>query len=218
MAITRWLHISDLHLNTTEVESARIREQLPKFLLRNGIKYDYIFCTGDIRDSSGAHYKEPFPTAVFLKNLCGVWNLPMEKLFIVPGNHDVNRSAADRTNVVREMLWEDKSAWRRNYKPEIGQIDEEILLALYEGQAGFRNFLEEIYDSDRLQYYQNPKQPHFVIETEEFNILHIDSTLAYSEEQQDKLIVGTGPLYQALGKLNGQKIQLYGEVLQMMNW
>lgn len=205
MAITRWLHISDLHLNTTEVESARMREQLPKFLLRNGIKYDYIFCTGDIRDSSGAHYKEPFPTADFLKNLCGVWNLPMEKLFIVPGNHDVNRSAADRTNVVREMLWEDKSAWRRNYKPEIGQIDEEILLALYEGQAGFRNFLEEIYDSDRLQYYQNPKQPHFVIETEEFNILHIDSTLAYSEEQQDKLIVGTGPLYQALGKLNGQK-------------
>ena len=73
MAIRKWLHISDLHLNTTEVESVRMREQLPDYLLRNGIKYDYIFCTGDIRDSSGEHYKEPFPSIDFLKQL--LWRL-----------------------------------------------------------------------------------------------------------------------------------------------
>ena len=205
MAIRKWLHISDLHLNTTEVESVRMREQLPDYLLRNGIKYDYIFCTGDIRDSSGEHYKEPFPSIDFLKQLCEIWNLSTEKLFIVPGNHDVNRSAADRINIVRKMLWEDKKTWRRNYKPEIGNIDKETLSNLYEGQSDFRKFLQGIYNPERLKYYQNSQRPHFNIETEEFNILHIDSTLAYSEEQQDNLIVGTAALYQALKNLNEQK-------------
>lgn len=205
MAIVKWLHISDLHLNTDEVESVRMREQLPDFIRLNGYQCDYIFCTGDIRDSSKDHYAEPFPSGEYFKQLCSVCEIPVEQLFIVAGNHDVNRNAANRSNVVEQLLWKNRAAWKRNYKPENGFIDKESLQALHEGQAEFRCFLGDIYDDRRLEKYSNPERPHFTIETEHFNILHVDTTLSYSEKQQDQLIVGTKALQQALKDLNEEK-------------
>jgi predicted MPP superfamily phosphohydrolase len=205
MSIIRWLHISDLHLNTDEVDSVRMRENLPKFFADNNIRYDYVFCTGDIRDSSGECYKEPFPNSEFLTDLCKIWNLPVENLFIVPGNHDVNRLAANRTDVVEKMLWKDKSTWNKNYKPEIGNIDKGTLYALHEGQAGFRKFLGSIYGEERLKKYQDAEHPHFVIETEWFNVLHVDSTLSYSAIQTDNLIIGSKQLQWALKGINNNK-------------
>ena len=40
MSIIRWLHISDLHLNTNETESIRMRRKLPQYILDNNIEYD----------------------------------------------------------------------------------------------------------------------------------------------------------------------------------
>ena len=97
MSIIRWLHISDLHLkeygkdnidlvNKIKTESIRMRRKLPQYILDNNIEYDYVFCTGDIRDSSAEHWREPFPSADFLKNLCEIRNISLDNLFIVPRN------------------------------------------------------------------------------------------------------------------------------------
>ena len=194
MSIIRWLHISDLHLNTNETESIRMRRKLPQYILDNNIEYDYVFCTGDIRDSSAEHWREPFPSADFLKNLCEIRNISLDNLFIVPGNHDVNRTASDRENVVENMLWHDNKSWSRNYKTELGNIGDSTLQALHDGEKEFRSFLGKIYDRDKLQLYDDYLKPHFVVETEHFNILHIDSTLAYSEKQNRDLIIGSRQL------------------------
>lgn len=144
MSIIRWLHISDLHLNTNETESIRMRRKLPQYILDNNIEYDYVFCTGDIRDSSAEHWREPFPSADFLKNLCEIRNISLDNLFIVPGNHDVNRTASDRENVVENMLWHDNKSWSRNYKTELGNIGDSTLQALHDGEKEFRSFLGKI--------------------------------------------------------------------------
>lgn len=205
MSIIRWLHISDLHLNTNETESIRMRRKLPQYILDNNIEYDYVFCTGDIRDSSAEHWREPFPSADFLKNLCEIRNISLDNLFIVPGNHDVNRTASDRENVVENMLWHDNKSWSRNYKTELGNIGDSTLQALHDGEKEFRSFLGKIYDRDKLQLYDDYLKPHFVVETEHFNILHIDSTLAYSEKQNRDLIIGSRQLQLALDDLNDSK-------------
>lgn len=74
----------------------------------------------------------------FLKNLCEIRNISLDNLFIVPGNHDVNRTASDRENVVENMLWHDNKSWSRNYKTKLGNIGDSTLQALHDGEKEFR--------------------------------------------------------------------------------
>lgn len=54
--------------------------------------------------------------------------------------------------------------------------------------------------------YENPLEPHFSIETPDFNILHVDSTLVYrSGQEATDLIIGTMPLLKALKDVNTDK-------------
>ena len=45
----RWLHISDLHLGSTDFSTDELRDELVGFLIKEGLKCDYVFCTGDIK-------------------------------------------------------------------------------------------------------------------------------------------------------------------------
>lgn len=58
MPIVRWLHVSDLHLNKTGVESTRIRKNLPIYLKSLGCKFDYVFCSGDLRYAPVGRFSE----------------------------------------------------------------------------------------------------------------------------------------------------------------
>lgn len=49
MAIIKWLHVSDLHLNIDGVENRRLRKKLIEYLQNLSIQCGYIFCTGDLR-------------------------------------------------------------------------------------------------------------------------------------------------------------------------
>ena len=65
------------------------------------------------------------------------------------------------------------------YDPKYGTIKDEDLKLIYSGQKDFRDFLSKLYPASRVEKYSNPLQPHFNIETPDFNVLHIDSTLTY---------------------------------------
>jgi metallophosphoesterase superfamily enzyme len=90
-----WLHISDLHFKVGDpydrnvVLNALIKS-FPDFHKR-GVSPDAIFITGDIANS-GARDEYDLVGA-FLDQLLRVSRVPKERLFIVPGNHDVDRSA-----------------------------------------------------------------------------------------------------------------------------
>lgn len=198
----RWLHISDLHFNSDDMSTVLMREELPKYLRKNNIRCDYIFCTGDIRTANASPNNFPDEAAQYLTDLCTAVGITTDRLFIVAGNHDVDRSVTGRDEAIRKICFQ------RNgyYDPKYGKVEDVDLKAVHAGQQEFQNFLSRIYSVERVAKYTDPLKPHFNIETEDFNILHIDSTLTYTKNQEAvDLIIGTKLLQNALKELNPDK-------------
>lgn len=97
----RWLHLSDIHFwrkNDWRDDAARrklltlLRE---KFADASLPKPDLIFCTGDIAqgETKPDEMAEQYKSAQrFFDEVLQVCGLQKERLFVVPGNHDVNRT------------------------------------------------------------------------------------------------------------------------------
>ena len=197
----RWLHISDLHLNDCNFSSARLRDELPSFLRNKRMKCDYVFCTGDIRSANVRPNSFTEDMADYMRNICHAVGVPIERLFIVPGNHDVNIFAEGREDAIKHIV-----PYDGYYKPDYGHIDTVDLEKLQSGKEDFVDFLSELYDTDRLGLYKDYNNPHFSIETPDFNVLHVDSTLVYSQSgKATDLLVGLEKLYTVVRKLNQEK-------------
>lgn len=197
----RWLHISDLHLNDCNFSSARLRDELPSFLRNKRMKCDYVFCTGDIRSANVRPNSFTEDMADYMRNICHAVGVPIERLFIVPGNHDVNIFAEGREDAIKHIVPCDGY-----YKPDIGHIDTVDLEKLQSGKEDFVDFLSELYDTDRIDLYKDSYNPHFSIETPDFNVLHVDTTLVYSQSgKATDLLVGLEKLYTVVRKLSQEK-------------
>lgn len=197
-----WLHISDLHLGSEGTITNIMRDELPIYLKRLGVKCDYVFCTGDIRTANVNPHLFTDDMAAYLISICEAVQTSVDRLYIVPGNHDVDRDVDGRHDVIRKVLYDGKGY----YHPDNGIIEPEDLSVIMTGEKDFLSFLSKIYDADRLKLYGNPKMPHFNIETEHFNILHVDTNLAYTSGQEhNDLFVGTKLLYDAIHTLNKNK-------------
>lgn len=114
-----WLHISDIHfLPKNEWRDNESRSSLLTHLKRvfeesPQLRPDLIFCTGDIafgetsRNTLSEQYTDAKTFFDLLLNVCGPDDKPLlkERLFVVPGNHDINRksinSDAQRTLVTK---------------------------------------------------------------------------------------------------------------------
>lgn len=105
-----WLHLSDIHFHPkTSWRDSRVRQELLEFL-QEGFsdgslsRPHLVFCTGDIAfgETSGAPLKQQYGDAAsFFDELLKCCELPRERLFMVPGNHDVNRSEILRDQQAR---------------------------------------------------------------------------------------------------------------------
>ena len=96
MTTITWLHISDLHWReSSEYEATTVLQELLRDLAdRSKIgktlgEIDMIFATGDIAYSSRP--EEYALARRFFNDLLRTLNVPRSRLFIVPGNHDVDR-------------------------------------------------------------------------------------------------------------------------------
>ncbi|WP_080925939.1 AAA family ATPase [Pseudomonas chlororaphis] len=95
-----WLHLSDIHFHKkTAWSDSHVRRQLLEFLsrkFRDGKlpKPQLIFCTGDIAFGQTPDCPMPEqygPAKDFFNQLLACCDLERDRLFVVPGNHDVNR-------------------------------------------------------------------------------------------------------------------------------
>lgn len=204
MSTIKWLHLSDLHLNTPGFASSFLRDKLPIFLKKEHIICDYVFCTGDLRDARQGEF--PDDKGRFLKDVCSA--VDAKDLFIVPGNHDIDRGAkspadgdSSRHEAVQRILFHRKGY----YRSDTGIIDTNDLYILNQKQEEFRNYIANVIPADRMKLYCDPLRPHFNIETEFLNILHVDSTLIYTMDQESDMIVGTDLLYNAIKTINKEK-------------
>jgi len=102
-----WLHLSDLHLVPSNSSETFIHERtsnldnLCSFVRENVARGEWkpylIFVTGDIANRGNeavftANGGEPAPASLFFNKLLDAAGLERDRLFIVPGNHEVNRN------------------------------------------------------------------------------------------------------------------------------
>ncbi len=199
--IKRWLHISDLHLGNNDLTSSMLRDALPQFISDN-FKSDYVFVTGDIRTASMKQNQFTPEMKDFLMSVCEAAGVTYERLFIVPGNHDIDRNVDGRDEAVRRVMFHRDGY----YDPSHGGIECSDMERILDGEKEFFSFLSSIFPEGRRSKYGNPDAPHFNVETEDFNILHVDSTLSYTKDQEaNDLIVGTKAVYDALQTINKDK-------------
>lgn len=114
-----WLHISDIHFHPkTGWRDSACRNELLNHLeaifAQNEAPWpDVIFCTGDIAfgESRASSLASQYDDAKsFFENLllvCGRDStpLPKDRLFVVPGNHDVNRDSIDVDAQTKMIGW-----------------------------------------------------------------------------------------------------------------
>lgn len=206
MSVIKWLHISDLHLNKLGTETERLREQLPGYLRRIGANCDYVFCTGDLRYAPCGEFLPD--TIERMAAICDAVNVPMKRLFVTPGNHDVDRNATGRDLAIKRLFYrrpEDVSGY---YTAQDGVIKSEELETILSGQKDYIEILQELFDEQSKYYPIEMFGAHKVIKTEYLNVIIIDSTLAYMKEQQRDLIVGTYDLRCALKSLDREKVSV----------
>ncbi|MGA1870588.1 MAG: metallophosphoesterase family protein [bacterium] len=96
-----WLHLSDLHFHSDEIHRGAVEGYNQNVVLDNllddlctypsehDLVIDFIIITGDIAFSGQAD--EYMLAVCFLDKLREIFSLPKNRLFIVPGNHDVDR-------------------------------------------------------------------------------------------------------------------------------
>lgn len=200
MRKVKWIHISDLHLNKGGVETRRMRNNLLEYLRQNSISCEYIFITGDLRYAPAGMFD--CSTVTFLNELCSAVHVPVERLFMVPGNHDVDRDHAYRLDAIDRVCGD-----KGYYNPADGVISEDDFEGMAMGKDGFRDVIQNVYHGlpERIALYNDVSNPHFCVETEEFNIVHVDSALTYTKNRQKDLIIGTDLLMTVLEKVNQKK-------------
>ena len=205
MSKIKWIHFSDLHLNQTGTETNRLRNKLIDYLSELNLKCDYAFCTGDIRYAPDGYFLDKSYEQI--ENICKAVQLPKGRLFIVPGNHDIKRDEPERNSAI-ELIMNGNSD-RKPYDTTIGKISSDDLNAISKGKKEFSEFLDTFYGEyiDVLKAKEIVKS-HYVVETEDINIIHVDSTLTYNKDRQKDFILGSFLIQGLLEKLNKSKVSI----------
>ena len=192
-----WLHLSDIHLNKRDVDSRRMRNRLLDYMKELGTQIDYIFITGDLRYAPMGEFAAD--TVDYINKLLSVTNLTVDRLFIVPGNHDIERDAEGRAEAILESI--------KDYSPKDGALASDKMAAVHCGHTEFRKMMHIIYHENQEQAasYDDDEKPHFVTETKDFNIICIDTALTYTKQRNDNLFIGTEYIMDLLEELNQDK-------------
>jgi 3',5'-cyclic AMP phosphodiesterase CpdA len=91
-----WLHISDLHMRPlqafdSDIVLKKLLEDIETCIQNDSLQPDFIILSGDISYSSKPEEYEL--AKKFLDRLLEISRLAKDRIFIVPGNHDVDRRA-----------------------------------------------------------------------------------------------------------------------------
>lgn len=92
MGAFRWLHLSDFHIGKDDYGQIKLFKYILEHIKENkekGFIPDAIFITGDIADKGREEQYDTF-TNDFLIHLLDI-NSELPKVYIVPGNHDLDR-------------------------------------------------------------------------------------------------------------------------------
>ena len=193
-----WLHISDVHLRSgnqwsQDIVSQALCESIGK-QREGGITADLILVTGDIAFSGKC--EEYALAESFFKELIIASKVPLERIFCIPGNHDIDR---DRHSICFTGAL---SELKNTNKVDAILGDCEDLKILLTRQAGFRHFQKRFFEGqvrntteDGLGYVSK-----FAIEEIQLAIIGLDSAWLAEGGEKDhgRLLIGERQVINAI--------------------
>jgi formylglycine-generating enzyme required for sulfatase activity/predicted MPP superfamily phosphohydrolase len=192
-----WLHLSDLHFSTkTTYDNQIIREaildDIAQCIRTDNLQPDFIVISGDIASSS---QPEEYTLAEeFLDHLLEVTDLPKERLFLVPGNHDVDRQAITPLSASVSRLLNDRDVVNEFLANETNRA------LVFQRFRSYQAFINEYFegqnqfDSEQLSYSKE-----FQIGDLHVAVLGLNSAGASgSDEDRGQLILGERQVREAL--------------------
>lgn len=200
-----WLHISDLHLRSSydgDIVLDKLLEDITNFLINNSFNLDFIVLSGDISYSSKPEeYKIAFK---FLDKLLEITHLDKNKLFLVPGNHDVDRGAiSPGAQSIRKNL---KS--RDDINNLLANDDDRSLMLkrLHNYSQFIEDYIKENIIFNNSKYYYLKK---IRVNDLEISIVGLNSAwLSGSNEDQGKLALGEKQVRSALQQVENSDITI----------
>ena len=162
----------------------------------------YIFITGDLRYAPEGEFGDS--TVNYLMDIKDALGVDISNVLIVPGNHDVKRDEKERMHAVNKLLSEGY------YNSKEGIVRDSELKGIYSGKSEFVEVMDSFYNSlpKRIQKYHNVTEPHFLEITDDFNVIHLDSTITYSGEHERDLLLCTEKLLDVLERCDPDKVNV----------
>jgi len=202
-----WLHLSDLHFRASQAYNSNvvlkallrdIRERIQK----DGLRPDFIAVTGDIAFSG--HPAEYALARAFLDDLLAATDLPRERLFLVPGNHDANRSLVTLgVKAIGAALTDRESANTLLTTLE----DRQRVMARFKGYAEFVNddLPHLAFDDERYFYVRTPDMA-----GQPVALLGLNSAwlCASDKDKADGLLIGERQARAALEQAEGAALKI----------
>ena len=187
----RCLILSDVHYRIENYDTLRVRDALIEKLNEKGLGYfKYIFITGDFlyQYEKDGDFRD---VSVFLEKIVGSTGVDRKNIYVVPGNHDIQR------NQKRAFLIEGIKS-HKSYE----EIEDDTYNTLMEGQRKYIEFYNEF-----LQRKYNENKLHYLISDDDISVLGINSCLisGLSKDDDKDLSIDLKKLFECIKSLGDNK-------------
>ncbi|MCG2768951.1 MAG: winged helix-turn-helix domain-containing protein [Chloroflexota bacterium] len=212
MSTLTWLHLSDPHFRESDTYDEKIvlktlREDIEKRIHEDGLQPEFIVITGDI--AFVGKPREYGLACQFLDDLLCVTGIPKSHLFIVPGNHDIDREAVKRTpRLIAKHINESRSKEElRKRVAEVLDENRQLLLERFHHYADFVNdyFTSHLRFDDEHYFYTKV----FPLGNLRIAILGLNTAwLSGADEENKKLVLGERQVRAAVEQTEGADLRI----------
>ncbi len=212
-----WLHLSDLHFrNGTSYDEnivlGALLKDLAERMQKDGLRPDFIIVTGDI--AHGGQAAEYRLAARFFDDLLRITGLGKDRLFLVPGNHDLDRSLITRgARAIASSLND-----RKSVNEVLGTVaDRKLLLARFQGYKAFlkKHLAGHLTFDDRRYFYVKT----FEVAGRVVSVLGLNSAwTSSSDEDRNRLLVGERQVRDALAEAGTERALCLALVHHPFDW
>ena len=193
-----WLHLSDFHFRAdgdTFSQNVSADEIMGDISLRLSSEYplQFVAVTGDIAFSGRP--KEYEVAAIFFTSLARKLGLGLNRIFLVPGNHDVSRD-------LQEYLYEGVRQTLTDEQAIDDFLGRELdRTALMERQSAFRNFQEQLFVDAPTSNTDDGLARVRLLELDGLRVCVLELNSAWlsgSKDQAGRLLIGDRQIINAL--------------------
>ena len=210
----RIIHLSDFHLQkeNPSITQKKLFESLITDLKSWITQETIIIISGDLIDKSGINFKDPqfkfeFFKESFIEEIMKFEPNLKNRIFMVPGNHDFDRSKLDefRDFPLREKLLENPDSVER-YIQSVRNNNNPLT-----GLEDYKRFEKEYYESTPqfADYHFSPFDSTFLLEGGKIGISAFNSSwLCYNDDDLGKIVLGESQILNSLERISSAELRI----------